>query len=643
MELSNPIILLFISLVGALIPLVLPDKIRITAAWLSITFQLLGFATSIAVCSDAWPSPVVLSFNWMEIANTQINFSVSVDRIAALLLVIVSFISLLVQVFSLEYMKKDDGFKRYYSLLSFFTFSMIGIVISSNLLIVFMFWELVGFSSYLLIGFWYNKNSAAIAAKKAFVVNRIGDVGFIVALSICWSYFHSFDLDVIDGALGNASNIVITVLGLSFFIGAMGKSAQFPLQVWLPDAMEGPTPVSALIHAATMVAAGVYLMVRLFFLLTPEVLLFIGIVGGITAFIGAVAALYQNDIKKVLAFSTISQLGYMMVGIGTGSYEAATFHLFTHAFFKAGLFLGAGSIIHSLHQSTDHDFDAQDMNNMGGLKSKLPITYFTYLIFSLSLIGLPLFSGFLSKEAILSSAVHASTTMGGLYWLVTALVFASILFTAFYVVRMILMVFYGSHRSQNIELVRESLFQFKLVLILLALGSLFLLWSFNPFSPSTSWLIASINPNVGVHTSLLIPITSIALILIGSGMAFIKYKNYQEASEHGPIVQLSRNSWYIDVFYQKIIIDPFVTLANFVTIIEQKVVDRFVNLLGIGTVVLSFVVAWFDRTFVDGSVNFSAYLAGRTGALTRSVQGGKVQTYILLAIIGLLIIIILAL
>ncbi|HXA02963.1 MAG TPA: NADH-quinone oxidoreductase subunit L, partial [Cytophagaceae bacterium] len=362
-------------------------------------------------------------FKWFDFqsASLNINFSVSIllDHISTLMMLIVTFISFLVHVYSLEYMKAKRNYSRYYPYLGIFTSSMLGIVISDNLLITFMCWEMVGFSSYLLIGFWYDKEAAMRAAKKAFLFNRIGDMGFLIGIFFFYTEFNSFELTPIKNFILQNNyhlntDIWITLAGLGIFAGCIGKSAQFPLHVWLPDAMEGPTPVSALIHAATMVAAGVFLLAKTFVFLNADVLIVIAYIGAITAFIGAVPAMFQNDIKKVLAYSTISQLGYMVMAMGIGAYDASVFHLTTHAFFKAGLFLSAGAIIHAMHHIKEElfikghykDFDSQDMRLMGGLRKKMPIVFYCYLICACSLIGLPFFSGFLSKEEILIATLH---------------------------------------------------------------------------------------------------------------------------------------------------------------------------------------------------------------------------------------------
>ena len=378
-----------------------------------ISTAIVGIATVIScfLFMRIWPDRVEnYGFTWIDLPGLDLAFSLSfwLNNIAVLLLCIVTFVSFLVHLYSLEYMKGEKGFARYYSFLGLFTLSMVGIVLADSLLTIFIFWELVGFSSYLLIGFWYNKESAAKASLKAFLVNRIGDAGFLIALMIIWSKAGTFNLIELKTILSiSQPDVWWTIAGFGVLSGVIGKSAQFPLQIWLPDAMEGPTPVSALIHAATMVAAGIYLLARIYVLFDPVVLDVIAVIGALTAFMGAVAALTQTDIKRVLAFSTISQLGYMVLGMGVGAYGAALFHLTTHAFFKACLFLSAGAIIHALHeaQKDGNHFDAQDMRFMGGLRKKMPITFAAFSISALALAGVPFFSGFLSKDAILNGSI----------------------------------------------------------------------------------------------------------------------------------------------------------------------------------------------------------------------------------------------
>ncbi|MFW5762562.1 MAG: NADH-quinone oxidoreductase subunit L, partial [Cyclobacteriaceae bacterium] len=457
--------------------------------WIASLILFISFITSIYLFIQVWGAEAHhFRFTWFKLAIGSAEYiftaGLLINDLSVLMLVVVTLVSFLVHVYSIAYMQHDPHFIRYFAYLGLFTFSMLGIVVSDNLLTIFMFWELVGLSSYLLIGFWFTKKSASNAAKKAFIVNRIGDLGFLIGLMILWSQFKTLDLvalqnlmadsKIMNGqwlstyTLGNifGQNLMpefwITVAGFGLFCGAVGKSAQFPLQVWLPDAMEGPTPVSALIHAATMVAAGVFLLARVFPLLDFQVLNLIAFVGAATAFMGAFAAFAQNDIKKVLAFSTISQLGYMVMGIGVGAYEAATFHLLTHAFFKAGLFLAAGAVITAMHgaefsfKKNDNPvhLDVQDMRLMGGLRRQLPFTFIVFLIAAAALAGIPFFSGFLSKDAILTSSIGYARVLAdegnSIFYLVPVLGFITVMMTAMYMTRQIILVFFGKNRLPGI-------------------------------------------------------------------------------------------------------------------------------------------------------------------------------------------------
>ncbi|MEI7825565.1 MAG: NADH-quinone oxidoreductase subunit L [Chlorobiaceae bacterium] len=394
---------------------------------------------------------IAWDFTWIDLGNVpgvgplQIKMGVVIDNLTAIMLAMVTLISLLVHLYSTGYMAGDKNYGRYFAFLGIFTFSMLGIVLSDNLFSIYIFWELVGLSSYLLIGFFFEKDSAADAQKKAFLANRVGDIGMWLGILILYSQFHTFSFEQIYAnlAAGNfgLSNAWLTAAGILLFMGCVGKSAQFPLHVWLPDAMEGPTPVSALIHAATMVAAGVYFVARIFIMLTPDALHVIAFIGACTAFMAATIAITQNDIKRVLAYSTVSQLGYMVLGLGVGAYSAALFHLVTHAFFKACLFLGSGAIIHAMHHE-------QDMRWMGGLRKHMPWTFATFTLATLALAGLPLTSGFLSKDAILAGAIgFAKVEGGGIYYLIPVLGFFSAMLTAFYMGRQIWLVFFGDSRT----------------------------------------------------------------------------------------------------------------------------------------------------------------------------------------------------
>jgi len=440
------------------------------------------------------------SFNWVSWGDFSLRIGFLIDNMAIVMMVVVTLISSLVFLYSVGYMHGDPKYSRFFAFLSLFAFSMLGVILADNLLIIFVFWELVGLSSYLLIGFWHEKDSAADAGKKAFITNRIGDAGMLIGILIVFTTLGTLNLHEVAAGVtaGKLTGVLLTVAGLCLFCGAIGKSAQFPLHVWLPDAMEGPTPVSALIHAATMVAAGVYLTARIFVILSFDASLLIAYIGGFTAIFAATIAVAQYDIKRVLAYSTLSQLGYMVMALGVGSYMAGFFHLVTHAMFKACLFLGSGSIIHALHYALHHvhsDADAQDMRNMGGLRKLMPLTFGTFLIATLSLSGVPFFSGFLSKDAILGGTL-AFWMMHPTHWLLPIFGFSAAILTAFYMFRLIYMTFTGTFRPgpEAEKEVHESPWTMTFPLVTLATLSIFIFFSLNPFSPADGWF-ATLFPN----------------------------------------------------------------------------------------------------------------------------------------------------
>jgi NADH-quinone oxidoreductase subunit L len=648
-------------------------------------------------------------FHWFEISSggwsSFFTLGISLNRLAGLMLLLVNFIALLVQLFSVRYMEHEKGYNRYFAFLGLFAFAMLGIVMADNLLMIFIFWELVGLSSYLLIGFWFRKATAAAASKKAFLVNRVGDIGFLLGMLILFAQFGTLDLAALQqlmplselqdggwfshfqaGSLIEVRSLpaaFITLAGLGLFCGAVGKSAQFPLLVWLPDAMEGPTPVSALIHAATMVAAGVYLLARVFVFLSPEALNVIAFMGAITAFMGAFAAFSQHDIKRVLAFSTISQLGYMVMGMGVGAYSASLFHLFTHAFFKACLFLASGAIIYALHEATHRakngfHFDAQDMRFMGGLRHKMPVTYGCYLVAMLALAGLPFFSGFLSKDAILAGtwgwASVSSSSVGFVAYLVPLLGFASALMTALYMGRQLVLVFYGRNRLAAFyekgpaiwHEVREVPLLMQLPLLLLAFLSLGPLFSLNPFNSEASWLPASLPtpqpalPGSAVtfeaanrlyeiqeaahHYHSSTAWLSVILVMAGLVVAYLVYYLFNGRGEYyttgsrpsGVLGRLSARNWHLDELYEKTFIAFGRRSMQLASAMDRRIIDPFINFMGELYIVSSHVLAWFDRTFIDGFISSTVWLTGRAGLLSRSIQGGKIQSYLLLMLLGLL-------
>ncbi|MEO9967423.1 MAG: NADH-quinone oxidoreductase subunit L [Reichenbachiella sp.] len=580
--------------------------------------------------------------DWITVGNHHFEIGLYYDALAGLMLVVVSIVALLVSIFSLEYMKHDPGQPRYFALLGLFAFSMYGIVLSSNLLLTFIFWELVGFSSYLLIGFWFEKEAPSISSLKAFLMNKIGDIGFLLGIFILFAFFKTLniqDLITLDPVHSSIPGTLLIMMGLGLFLAAVGKSAQFPLQAWLPSAMTGPTPVSALIHAATMVAAGVYLMVRVFPLLAQEVLVVIGIVGGLTAFMGAFAAFAQNDIKKVLAYSTVSQLGYMIMAIGAGLPEAAFFHLITHAFFKAGLFLSAGSIIHYYHDTRhEADFDPQDIRNMGGLSRVLPSTFIAFTLCMLSLAGLPLFSGFLSKELILNGLMSADHLPG----YVVFFGFVSVFMTAAYMARLYFKVFFNQvsagGKYSEASMVKWPLF-------CLSLLSIAFIFTVNPLNPSGTWILNMLGAVQNVteaQHSLMVPILSIGLALSG---LMISYLYVQKELLKGPmrlvksmVHGVSNNNFYLDQMYHFMIVEGSIRVARLASWWDQKVIDRGVNYIGGSQVVLAYLVSWIDLRVVDGLIHLMTRLVSFMGHRTRQVQGGNVQAYLAWAVAGVLLI-----
>lgn len=687
--------ILFIPLIGFALIIFSPKRFEkahyMGVGAISAAFLLSVFVMISKLSGDY--GKIVSSFVWFDLGSTEtfghlkIELGTMIDNITVIMLFVVNLISMLVHFFSLGYMKGDKRFNRYFAYLGIFTFSMLGIVLTHNLLMMYIFWELVGLSSYLLIGFWFEKKSASDASKKAFLVNRVGDIGMFIGILILFFNYGTFTFDDIYGqiAAGNLpfeSTTWLTAAGILIFMGAVGKSAQFPLHVWLPDAMEGPTPVSALIHAATMVAAGVYLSVRIFVMLTADAMLVIAVVGAFTSFIAATIALTQNDIKKVLAYSTVSQLGYMVMAIGTGAYVFAFFHLVTHAFFKACLFLGSGSVIHSMHHN-------QDISVMGGLRKKMPVTYITFLVSTLAISGIPFTSGFLSKDGILAGSLAFGELTG--HWLIPIMAFAVALMTAFYMFRLVIKTFHGKPRNQELfDHAHESPAVMSYPLIVLSVLSIFFFYTYNPFSADAGWFAgrwietpATVVPaeasyefmitdepadvhsdeNAGHHNnshhvvhsemyteamhSVHYPAMFLSLFMAGGGIliAFFMYEwRKSEPKELTGIVKslhkLSYNKWYIDEIYDATVIRFTLWFSDALAWFDAKVVDGAVNGSAFVTQKLSDLSGLFDKYVVDGLVNFTAFLSGALGFMLRKVQTGRVQTYIALVIFSLLVLLI---
>ena len=532
-----------------------------------------------------------LVFEWISSGNFVSNWSINIDPLSSIMLVVVSFISFLVHLYSIGYMKHDPNKPRFMSYLSLFTFSMLVLVVSDNFLQLYFGWEGVGLCSYLLIGFWYKKNSANRAAIKAFLVNRVGDFGFAIGIFLIFLYFGTINYNEVFQSVPNFSskevyflgfNInLITLICMFLFIGAMGKSAQFLLHTWLPDAMEGPTPVSALIHAATMVTAGVFLVVRCspIFEYSQFALNFVTLIGMITAFFAASVALVQNDIKRIIAYSTCSQLGYMFFAAGIGAYHVAIFHLFTHAFFKALLFLGSGSVIHSLN-------DEQDIRNMGGLWRSMPYTWIAMLIGTLALTGFPFLSGFYSKDAIIEFAYLSGSNFG---YAATIVGILTAFLTALYSWRLIFKTFHGKFNNQKYSKsdVHESELIILIPLGILVLGSIFIGFLFKDFLIGKNFLDFWKNSiffikqfdhhNVPLWLLLLTP----SLVIISIPIAFyfyIKNNNILEyiKIKNKKIYYFLLNKWYFDELYEKIFTQPLKKIGSFLWKTgDEKTINRY--------------------------------------------------------------------
>ena len=514
------------------------------------------------------------SVAWLAIEGLEIDIGLQIDSLSKLMLCVVTGVGSLIHIFSLGYMKEDRDFSRYFAFLSLFIFSMLGIVLADNFVMMFIFWELVGVSSYLLIGFWFEKPSAADAAKKAFLTNRVGDFGFLIGILMVWAAMGSINFDAIESNLATGTAAITGLAGFLIFCGAMGKSAQAPLHVWLPDAMEGPTPVSALIHAATMVAAGVYMLCRVFFLIKGTwAMEAIAWIGGLTSLIAALMAVQQDDIKRILAYSTLSQLGYMVMAVGLGSRDAAMFHLTTHASFKALLFLGAGSVIVALHHE-------QDIWKMGGLRERMPKTYWTFLIGTMALCGVPLFSGFFSKEAILDVALENNI----LLFLVA--VFVALL-TTFYMTRLFVVAFMGEPRSAQAEHAKESPAVMTVPLLVLAVPSV-IAGYFNAHA---------VNP--------LVLAASLVVLVFGMLVANTVYSGAKAdplPARFGRLARSVRNGFWFDEVYQWFIDNVQENLAKLADAIDR----------------------WVIAGLLVRGAHGTTELAGR---VLRLAQTGNLQTY----------------
>lgn len=596
-----PWILLFLPLVVATINQLVLRKSPL-APIISTASALATFVIALLLLGKNETS----AFNWASVGNFSINIGIKLDQLSTGMMLVVTGVGLLVHIFSLAYMKDDEAKARYFTGLSLFMFSMTGIVLADNFVMTFIFWELVGLSSYLLIGHWYQKNSAADAAKKAFLCNRVGDFGFMVGILMIWGITGSLAFDGMQAGLATFKSAnaaifsgVVSTAVIFVFCGAVGKSAQLPLHVWLPDAMEGPTPVSALIHAATMVAAGVYMLFRLQLSLGFEVFeglqasTIIAWTGGITSLVAALMATQQDDIKRVLAYSTLSQLGYMVMAVGLVHGEAGMFHLFTHAWFKALLFLGSGAVIFACHHE-------QDIWKMGGLLKKMPITGFTFLIGFLALIAVPGTSGFFSKEQILEAA-HEKEPI--LFWIAAAVA----VLTPFYMTRLFVVAFLGKTKSDNADHAHEVGPLMFVPLVLLAVLGLIAGYPFvaAKFAPVYA------QPEHLIHFGF-ITYVSIGAVILGVIAGFVLYSGKQKDPLSIPLLQ---NRFYIDRLYDNVLVRYFQ--------------DAFAA-----------IVSFFDELFINGiMVGGLSRAAVSTGNLFRKVQSGSLQGYAFAFGLGVLLVV----
>ena len=603
-----PWIVLFSPLAAALLILLATRTQRRLSAYLSVAAVAVSFLGSCLLFAGG---DVHAAFHWIHFPALQVSFGAEVTPLSKTMLIVVTFVGLLVHVYSVGYMEEDRAMARYFAGLSLFMFSMLGIVLADNLVMTFIFWELVGVSSFLLIGHWFDRPQAADAANKAFLVNRIGDFGFMIGILLLWLLTGSVSVDGIHRTLDEFSQSPqglafmvphLTVATLLLFCGPMGKSAQVPLHVWLPDAMEGPTPVSALIHAATMVAAGVYLLVKLSFLLilVPKADEVIACIGIVTSLLAALMATQQNDIKRILAYSTLSQLGYMICAVGAAASTAAMFHLFTHAYFKALLFLGAGAVIHAMHHE-------QDIWKMGGLARRMPVTFWTFLVATLALMGCPPFAGFWSKDAVLEGIARFSPWMGCVGLLVAFL-------TAFYMTRLFVVVFINQPMSKHVAHAHEVPAVMAWPLVILAVPAVFAGWGFvaNRFGFGKAHDDAVVE-----HGSLLLtflPYLAIGAFLLGAAAGFLLYSG----RAHDPVrVGLLRHKFYFDEFYAWLVRHTQDALAK--------------------------ASAWMDRWMIDGlGVRGVSGTVWGTGFVLRFLQVGNLQAYAFFFGIGVLVLVYLA-
>lgn len=684
--LSSALLLLGLPLASYLILFTLGEKLPRRGDWLAIAALAGSWVLSLRIFVHFWVANdpayrIEQSWSWLQIGSVSIDFGILVDGMTAIMLVVVTTVSLLVHLFSSSYMAEYRRYARYFAFLGFFTFAMLGIVLTNSLFFLYCFWELVGIASYVLIGFFFERPAAARASKKAFIVNRVGDVGFWLGILFFFTAVGSFGYQELFAgvASGALSGPALTCAAILLFLGAVGKSAQVPLHVWLPDAMEGPTPVSALIHAATMVAAGVYMTARLLPLFSPDALLVVTYTGAITAVVAATIAIVQTDIKRGLAYSTLSQLGYMVMAVGVGSAAAGIFHLTTHAFFKACLFLGAGAVIHALHHE-------QDLRKMGGLRTKMPVTFAAMLVATIAISGVPPFAGFWSKDAVLGAALAFGWAHPAHYLPFVLTLIAAVL-TGFYMFRILFLTFFGPLRPEHAQ-VREVDWRMTTPLVVLGLlavigggfPGLGLDW-FGRFmgEPAMahvalmpgalipgalmSGAVADLNAadphgievlvgdvgavghtgvdHVAHHWAMILSLVAASLGILLSWLFYVR-RRFSPAAVQAAFPRVHAwlvHKYYVDEFYRDRVVGPVLLVARVTAGLDRVVVDGVVNGVGHLTRFAGSAFGLIDRLVVDGLVHAIADLLRGVGGLVSSWQTGRVHNYLLGLTGGLVILI----
>ncbi len=674
--------ILLLPLLSYVLLFFLGEKLPRRGDWLGIGLLGVCLALSLRIFAHFWThdTPIEQSWNWLTVGSFSIDFGILLDGMSSVMLVVVCTVSFLVHLFSSGYMWGDRRYSRYFAFLGWFTFTMLGLVLSNSVFFLYVFWELVGVASYVLIGFFFHKNSAADANKKAFLVNRVGDFGFFLGILFFFTAIGSFHYDTLFAGVagGQISGSLLTWAGILLFFGCVGKSAQVPLHVWLPDAMEGPTPVSALIHAATMVAAGVYMTARLFPLFSPDALLFIAYTGGVTAIFAATIAIVQTDIKRGLAYSTISQLGYMVMAVGVGGVASGMFHLTTHAFFKACLFLCSGAVIFAMHHE-------QDMRQMGGLRKKMPITFLAFLASTIAISGVPPFAGFWSKDAILGAALAFGMEHPAHYGpFVMALLAA--LITAFYMFRMVFLTFMGQPRNQE-KYDHAHEVGWRMAAPLVILGTLAVVGGGVGTLGSGSWFdrfvqdpgkgqieqvehAASfettdaghaadpheVQPDAeaghdGAHDvhhvahqrAMILSLIVASLGILLSWLTYIR-KRISSAGVLAALPGVHRwlaGKYFVDEFYQRVIVQNLLRAARLAAGFDRIVIDGIVNGTAYLSRAASTVSGGADKWVVDGLVNSVGILLQNIGGFVGTWQTGRVQNYFLGLVSGLIVLILL--